>query len=212
MSDETIPSALFSAAVEELRRGNVVVYPTETFYGLGIDALNPGAMARLCEIKGREPGKPIGLIAADMAMVRAIAREIPIAAQTLAVRFWPGPLTIVLPARPGLPQEILNDEGGVGIRVSGDRTARELARALGSPLTATSANRAGEPPAVTIAQTHATFGDRVAIYLDGGKLGAQPPSTVIDFHDGEMRVLRAGAIDPVQLAASLHPQPADHDR
>lgn len=212
MNDGTTASDPVQSALRALRRGQAVVYPTETFYALGVDALNFDAMLHLCEIKGREPGKPIGLIAADLAMVRAIVREMPAAAQSLAERFWPGPLTIVLPARPGLPEELMNEEGGVGIRVSAHPLARELARALGSPLTATSANRAGEPAATTIAQARASFGDRVAVYLDGGTLGAQPPSTVIDFHDGEMRVLRAGAIGPSELAAALRPQPSSHDR
>jgi L-threonylcarbamoyladenylate synthase len=200
---EAFSLAELDAALGALRRGEIVVYPTETFYGLGVNALDAQALARLFALKEREPGKPVGLIASDVAMVREVIREFPAPAQRLANRFWPGPLTLVMPARAGLAPELLNESGGVGIRVSPHPAARELARRLGAPLTATSANPAGRDPAATVAQARNYFGAGVAHYLDGGRLGAQPPSTVVEFKEASFRVVRPGAIAAAALAAAL---------
>lgn len=191
------------AADAALAAGELVVYPTETLYALGADARNPEALARLVALKGREPGKPIALIAADLAMVTELVQSFPTPALRLARRFWPGPLTLVLPARAGLSEVLVNDEGGVGIRVPDHRIARQLSARLGAPLTATSANLAGGRPATTLAAARAALGEGVAVYLEGGELGRQAASTVMDFHDGRLRVLRAGAIDEARLLAAL---------
>ena len=129
-------------------------FPTETFYGVAVDAMNPRALSKLFEFKGRDPDKPVALIAADLEMVARVVSEIPPAAMRLARQFWPGPLTMVLPARARLSAALTNREGGVGIRISPHPIALELVRRLGSPLTATSANLAGEPPARTTATRH----------------------------------------------------------
>ncbi|HUY19033.1 MAG TPA: L-threonylcarbamoyladenylate synthase [Candidatus Binataceae bacterium] len=186
-------------AVGALSAGQVIVYPTETFYGLGVDFSVGGALERLFAIKAREPGKPVGLIAASVEMAFSVAREVPPAARRLAEKFWPGPLTLILPAAPGLPAELVGPEGDVGVRVSPHRIARALAAALGRPLTATSANLAGEPPARTIVEARAVFADRVAVYLDGGTMNAAAPSTIVACEGSRMRLLRAGAIDETQL-------------
>ena len=191
------------AAGAALAAGELVVYPTETLYALGADARNPEALARLVALKGREPGKPIALIAADLAMATELVQSFPTPALRLARRFWPGPLTLVLPARAGLSEVLLNDTGGVGIRVPDHWIARTLSARLGSPLTATSANLAGGVPATTLAAARAALGEGVAVYLEGGELGRQAASTVMDFHDGRLRVLRAGAIDEARLQAAL---------
>ncbi|MGH7934014.1 MAG: L-threonylcarbamoyladenylate synthase [Candidatus Binataceae bacterium] len=190
-------------AVEALRAGEPVVYPTETFYGVGADALSPAALERLFALKRREAGKPVALIAADIEMAFALAREIPDAARRLAEAFWPGPLTLVMPPRAGLPEPLAGPDGGVGVRVSSHPVARELAARLGRPITATSANLSGDPPATTLDETRAAFGDRIRIYLEGGRLGASAPSTVIAFDRGEWRVLRTGAISHAAIAAAL---------
>jgi L-threonylcarbamoyladenylate synthase len=191
------------AAIDALRRGELVVYPTETFYALGADAGSHTALVRLCAVKTREPGKPVALIAADTAMAFAIAREIPAAARRLAERFWPGPLTLVLPAKAGLADALVGADGGVGVRVSPHPVARELARRLGGPITATSANLSGQPPVTTVAQARTAFGSKVKVYLEGGTLGAALPSTVVTFERGAIKVLRAGAITESQLTAAL---------
>lgn len=191
------------AAVAALAAGELIVYPTETLYALGADARNPKALARLVALKGREPGKPIALIAADLAMVMELVQSFPTSALRLAQRFWPGPLTLVLPARAGLSEVLLNDAGGVGIRVPDHWSARTLCARLGSPLTATSANLAGGAPATTLKEARAALGAGVAVYLEGGELGRQAASTVVECQDGSLRVLRAGAIDEARLQAAL---------
>lgn len=190
-------------ALEALKAGQIIVYPTETFYALGADALDPGALARLFELKRRDPHKPVGLIAADRRMAFALAREVPEPARRLAAKFWPGPLTMVLPARAGLPPELLGPGGGVGVRVSSHPVARALSAALGRPLSATSANRAGQAPATTTAQARAAFTDKVKVYVEGGRLSAAAPSSVVAFEAGALRVLRAGAVSEGRLCAAL---------
>ena len=193
------PHAALARAVRALNAGQVIVYPTETFYGLGVDISVRGALDRLYAIKAREFDKPVALIAANLEMAFSVAREVPPAARRLAEKFWPGPLTLVLPAVPGLPAELVGPEGGVGIRVSSHRVARALAAALGRPVTATSANPAGAPPARTIREARAFFENRVAVYLDGGTMSADAPSTIVAFEGSRMRILRAGAISQARL-------------
>jgi L-threonylcarbamoyladenylate synthase len=187
------------AALKALKVGHAIVFPTETFYGVGVDAMNPHALERLFELKGRDRDKPVGLIAADLEMVARVVREFPSDARRLAREFWPGPLTMVLPARPEVSPALTNRDGGVGIRVSPHPIAMELARRLGSPLTATSANRAGQPPASTLAQAWQAFGDAIAAYVDGGTLTGSSPSTVISFESGRLSIVRAGAIGEERL-------------
>ena len=129
--------------IAALQAGELVVYPTETFYAIGADAFSSIALRRLFQLKGREPGKPVGLIAADSAMAFSVAREVPLDARRLADAFWPGPLTLVLPAR-GEIASALSGVDGVGVRVSPNPVARALSAGVGRPITATSANLSGE--------------------------------------------------------------------
>jgi len=198
-----LPAADIEAALAALRDREAIVFPTETFYGVAVNATDPGALERLFALKGREPDKPVALIAADLEMVAGIVTAIPEIALRLAHEFWPGPLTMVLPARPGLPPGLTNPEGGVGIRISPHPIARELAHRLGAPLTATSANLAGQPPARTLAEAWAAFGTQIKAYLDGGTLAGSQPSTVVAFEGRRIRVLRAGAIAEHQMRQAL---------
>jgi L-threonylcarbamoyladenylate synthase len=190
-------------ALAALAAGEAIVYPTETFYALGVDALSLKALERLFAIKGREPGKPVALIAADLTMAFAVAREVPAEARVLAEAFWPGPLTLVLPAREGIPAALIGADGGVGVRVSSHPIASALAVGLGGPLTATSANLAGEPPAVELDAARRALGDKVRVFVDGGRLAGDAPSTVVAVDRGGIRVLRPGAVSERQLAAAL---------
>jgi L-threonylcarbamoyladenylate synthase len=196
-------SSAVSDALAALAAGEAIVYPTETFYALGVDALSSQALERLFAIKGREPGKPVALIAADTAMAFALAREVPAAARVLAEAFWPGPLTLVLPARDGIPTALIGDDGGVGVRVSSHPLARALATAFRGPLTATSANLAGEPPAVEPAAAHRALGGKVKVLVEDGRLAGGAPSTVVAIDRSGIRVLRQGAVSERQLAAAL---------
>lgn len=190
-------------ALAALRASEAVVYPTETFYALGVDGLSPSALKRLFEIKGREPGKAVALIAADTAMAFSVAREVPDEARVLAEAFWPGPLTIVLPARDGIDEALLNADGGVGIRVSPHPVARALAAGLGRPLTATSANLSGEPPAVELSRVRDALGVNVKVYLDGGTLAGGAPSTVVVAGPAGIDIVRAGAVSECEISAAL---------
>jgi len=190
-------------ALAALAAGEAIVYPTETFYALGVDALSSNALERLFMIKGREPDKPVALIAADLAMAFVVAREVVPQAHVLAKAFWPGPLTLVLPARAGIPAALIGADGGVGVRVSAHPIARALAAGLRGPLTATSANRAGEPPAVEPDAARRALGGGVKVFVEDGRLAGGAPSTVVAVNRAGMRVLRAGAVSERQLAAAL---------
>jgi L-threonylcarbamoyladenylate synthase len=189
----------FSAAFAALRRGEVVVFPTETFYGLGADALDASAVERVTALKGRAPDSPIAVIVADRAMLAQIVADVSPLAEKLIERFWPGPLTLVLPAKKGLPAPLLNVEGKLGVRVSSHPVAARLARDLGRPLTATSANPSGREAARTIAEARQYFADKLTIFLDGGVLTAEHGSTVVEATGDRLKILREGAIRPAEL-------------
>lgn len=196
------PGAI-TEAIQALRAGELVVYPTETFYALGADPFSETALARLFDLKGREAGKAIALIAADTASAFLLAREIPPMARRLANLFWPGPLTLVVPARAGLPASLIGPDGGIGVRVSPNLIARALASGLGHPVTATSANLSGHPAAVTVGEVRAAFAEKVKVYLDGGTLAGGAPSTLVGFDRAGFRVIRAGAVSEGEIAAAL---------
>ena len=189
----------FAAALAALRRGEAVVFPTETFYGLGADALDADAVGRVAALKGRGADSPIAVIVADRAMLAQIVGDIPPAAEKLIARFWPGPLTLVLPAKKGVPAPLVSAEGKIGARVSSHPTAARLARELARPLTATSANPSGQEPARSIAEARAYFESRIGVYLDGGELTGKAASTVAEISGGEVKILRAGAIAAEEL-------------
>ena len=203
MSALAVDIAGLDYAVAALRAGELVVYPTETFYGIAADPFSYSALEKLFAIKGRDPQKPIALIAADASMAFEVARDVPTVARRLASAFWPGPLTIVLPARDGFPAQLVGPDGGVGVRVSPHPIARALSENLGLPITATSANRSGEAPAVTLKMARESLGDKVKVFLEGGTLHAAAPSTVITCDAHGCRILRAGAIAERQIIAAL---------
>jgi L-threonylcarbamoyladenylate synthase len=188
--------------IAALKAGELVVYPTETFYAIGADAFSPIALRRLFQVKRREPGRPVGLIAADTAMAFSVAREIPTDARRLADEFWPGPLTLVLPARDDLAEELAGADG-VGVRVSPNPVARALSAGIGRPITATSANLSGRAPASTLEDARAGLGEKVKVYLEGGKLTASAPSSVVTINASGWKMVRVGAISEDQLAAAL---------
>lgn len=196
-------SGEIESAITALRAGEVVVYPTETLYGLGSDAFSTAALDRIFAIKGRDAAKTIALIAHDLDAAFALAREVPETARRLAHVFWPGPLTLVMPACDGLPSALIGPGGGVGVRVSPHPVARALARALGRPITATSANLSGAPPARTLAQARAMLAGKVEVFVEGGTLAGGAPSTVVECGTGGWRVIRAGAVGVADIEAVL---------
>lgn len=182
-------------ALAALLRGEVVCLPTESSYGLAVDARAAEALERLARLKGGRPAdSPFPLVVADVEAARELAAVWPDAAERLAVRHWPGPLTLVVPARADLAPELIGPGGGVGVRVSSHAVARALAASLGGAITATSANRSGQPPASTVEQARAVFGDEVACYVDGGVCAGTPSTVVAVDERGSLRLLRPGPI------------------
>lgn len=181
-------------AAEIISKGGVIAFRTDTFYGLGADPLNPEAVAKLRQVKGREENKPILLLLADASVANRFIAERSAAFEDVARRFWPGPLTIVGPAVTNLPGEITAGTGTVGVRVPADESVRELVRQCGGALTATSANPSGSDPARSVVEVLEYFGDRIDLIVDSGEVTATEPSTVLDVTTSPPRVLRQGVI------------------
>lgn len=177
------------AAVDALQQGEVVVYPTETVYGLAVDPFNPGAVEKLFRAKGRDADKPVLLIVGNAGQLDPIVASVDGHAQACMDQFWPGPLTLLLPKTAVLPSCITAGGEKVGVRCPGLDVARELCLAFGGAITSTSANLSGEPPAMTLDGLELPD---VALAIDGGTLPDAIPSTL---YDPESRsVLRAGEI------------------
>jgi L-threonylcarbamoyladenylate synthase len=189
---EPVSQAELDAAVAALRRGEVVAYPTETFYGLGVDAFDELALARLRQVKGRGE-KAISVLVEGAEMLARLCEDVPPRAAALMRRHWPGALTIALPARPGLPAALVSD-GCVAVRQSSHPIARALCARLGSPLTTTSANPAGAPPATSAAAVCESLG-RACHVLDGGPTTGGEPSTLVRVRGEKVEILRRGAIE-----------------
>jgi len=182
-------------------QGGVVIYPTETVYGLGCDPADPAAARRICLIKGRGD-KPLPLACADAEAARRVVQFSP-AAERVAARFWPGPLMIVLPARVRYSPWVTRGASTLGVRVPDNAVARRLAELSGGVIVSTSANRSGEPPSATAKEAADRIGGEVDLILDGGPSPLTRPSTVLDLSGEGVRVLRIGPITAEQLRDAL---------
>jgi L-threonylcarbamoyladenylate synthase len=191
-------------ALDVMRSGGVVAYPTDTLYGLAVDPRDGDAVARLYAAKGRGQQSAIPLIAASLDQAQGAAILDGLALQ-LARAVWPGPLTIVAPARRGLAAAVLGGGTTVAVRVPAHAVARALAAAFGFCITATSANRSGESPAVTGADVAAAFatGSDVDVLLDAGVLAGGPPSTIVEIGKDGPRLIRAGVVSWDRVLESL---------
>jgi len=194
---------LLARAAELLRKGLLVAYPTETFYGLGALPRDTAAVDRIFIAKGRPEKLALPLIVGDEESVTICAREFPEGARRLAAAFWPGPLTLVLPAAEDLPPRLLGGGFSVGVRVSPHPVAIGLARAVGGPIIATSANLSGQPAPSTAAEVDQVLGDHVALILDGGPTLGSAASTVLDLTSEPPRVIRSGAVPLAELERVL---------
>jgi L-threonylcarbamoyladenylate synthase len=181
-------------AADVLRRGGLVAFPTETFYGLGAAALDAAAVRRVFEVKGRPSSMPLLVLVDSAARLRHVAIDVPARARTLMDRHWPGALTLVFRAAPQLPAELTAGTGTVGVRVPNHRVARALVSQLGLPVTAPSANPTGGDPPTTADGVLAYFRDVLDLVLDGGPTPGGAPSTVVDVTVDPPRVLRQGAV------------------
>ena len=190
-----------NAAVEVLRRGGVVAYPTDTFYGLAVDPRNAKAVALLFALKGRDAGKASPLIAGSVEQAHQAVTFNPMA-NTLVARFWPGPLSLVLPASPCLCRAAIGGGATAAIRLPAHDVAAALADAFGFCITATSANVSGRPPAQTPDAIDPEVLARVDLVIDGVTPGGQP-STIVDVTNDAPRLVRAGAIAWERVLESL---------
>jgi L-threonylcarbamoyladenylate synthase len=186
-----------------IARGGVLIFPTETFYGIGGDPWLPETVARIYRIKGRAAGKPLPLIAADLEAARRAVALWPGVAERLARSFWPGPLSMVLPASDALPAAVSAGTRKVAVRVSSHAAARRLAAAAGGLITATSANFSGHPPCTHAGEMPAELLAMVDGLLDAGKTAGGKPSTLIEVSGDSPRLLRPGTIPWEQLARFL---------
>lgn len=184
-----------------VRRGGVVAMPTESFYALGAAPLDDVAIRRVRAIKGRADGNPILVVIADRVQLDPLVAEVTPAGAVLIARFWPGPLTIVFPASPLLPDALTAGTGTVGVRQTADPVLVRLLRRTG-PLTGTSANRSGQPPARSAEEVRASLGLELDLIVDAGPTAGGPPSTIVDAV-GPIRLLREGPVSRQQITAAL---------
>ena len=192
-----------AAALAGLRRDEVIVFPTETLYGLGADALSDTAVEKVFQLKGRDPNNPIPVLIDGRNMLGTLVADIPRLAEVLIARFWPGPLTIVLAARKDIPRPLLNSNGGIGVRLSSQPIATQIVKALGHPLTATSANPSGKAPARTLDEAKQYFSGQIDVFVDGGELTSRTGSTVVEISADKVKIIRAGEISEAQLESAL---------
>jgi len=188
----------FGKILSFLRAGGVIGFPTDTAYGLGADPFHESAVRRIFEIKGRPKSKPILLLVNSVAMAQGVA-ELSKMALTLAEKFWPGPLTMILRARENVPSIVTAGTGTVGVRWAAAPFAGRLIQAFGGPITATSANLSGSPSTVTAAEVQEQLEGRLELLIDGGKLPARGGSTLVDLTTSPIRVLRGGPITEAEL-------------
>lgn len=193
------------AAAALIRAGGLVAFPTETVYGLGANALDAAAVARLYEAKGRPPESPVIVHVDSTAMARELARDWPAEAETLAARWWPGPLTLVLPKQPRLPDIVTAGLASVGLRAPAHPLALSLIREAGVPIAAPSANRFGELSPTTAEHVRRALGDAVDCILDGGPAEVGIESTVLSLAERPPRLLRPGMVSREQIEAMIGP-------
>jgi tRNA threonylcarbamoyl adenosine modification protein (Sua5/YciO/YrdC/YwlC family) len=190
------------AAAEAIRRGELVVLPTDTVYGVGADAFAPEAVAAVLGAKGRGREMPPPVLVPSPRTVDGLATDVPAYARDLIEAFWPGPLTLVLLAQSSLMWDLGETNGTVALRMPKNGIALELLAEVG-PMAVTSANISGQPPARTILDASAQLGSAVSVYLDGGPCDGSLPSTILDCTGVAPVILRAGALSAGQIQEVL---------
>lgn len=203
------PAAIFPAskisnlilAMELLKQGKLVAFPTDTVYGLGADLHNPESIKQLYDVKGRDAAKAIAVLVGSPLFLEDIVLELSPIAQRLAEKFWPGPLTLVVPAHPSLPSN-LSPLPTVGVRMPDHQDTVTLLNLTG-PLAVTSANLSGAPSCVTAQEVFEQIGENIPLILDGGKTPGGLSSTVVDCTRDEIKILRVGPISQAELEAAL---------
>ena len=193
--------AVSAHARKVLLQGGVIAFPTDTFYGLGVDPFNRDAVDRIFEIKGREKNKPLFLLISSKEQLKTLVRDITPAHYTLMRDFWPGPLTLLFQPRPVIPESV--SAGQIGIRQPGNSMTRDLITAFGQPITAPSANLAGEAPPTSAKQVEQALGKHLDLIIDGGTCPGGEPSTLVDATETHVRLIRPGAIPFSDIEVAL---------
>jgi tRNA threonylcarbamoyl adenosine modification protein (Sua5/YciO/YrdC/YwlC family) len=193
MSLTTERDAALETAAKELGEGGLVVFPTDTVYGVGGEAFNQFATSRIFEVKRRPRKMPLPVLVSRPRQAWALCAAVPNAAAELAAAFWPGGLTLILPAADGLSLDLGETKGRIAVRMPANDDLIELIATVG-PLAATSANVSGAPTPSTVADIRAELGDAVGVYLDGGPASADVPSTIVDVTRWRPKVVREGSI------------------
>lgn len=196
--------ALISEAVAVLRSGGLVIYPTRCLYGLGADATNPQAVAKVFEAKGRPEHQPVSVICNTAAMIEEMVREVPPLAQSIMEHFWPGLVTIVMPANEALPALLTAGSGKIGIRRPAHAVAAALAAKLDRPITTTSANRSGRAGCHRVEDLPPEVLAHVDLVLDAGELEGGVGSTVVDASGEAPLILREGLVATEEIMAIAH--------
>lgn len=212
-----VDAASIARAADVVRQGGAVGFPTETVYGLGVNAFDERAVAKMFELKGRPRFNPVIVHASDLEQVRQIVADFPDQARALADAFWPGPLTLVLPKRPSVPDLVTAGLATVGVRVPAHSAARELIEQAGTAVAAPSANRSGRVSPTTAQHVLAEFGDDLPIILDAGPCVGGVESTVVSLAGSRPVVMRLGGVTVEELGRVVGPAdvsaevPADPD-
>jgi L-threonylcarbamoyladenylate synthase len=173
--------------------GGVIAFRTDTFYGLGADPLNPEAIRKVKELKGREDDKPILLLISDLNQVDKFVAQSNFF-KFVAARHWPAPLTLIGVSLPHVPMELTAGTNSLGIRLPDDEDVRDFVRVCGGALTATSANISGQPPARTAQEVENYFPEGIDLIIDGGEVTGSEPSTIVNLTKGEVKLVREGAV------------------
>jgi tRNA threonylcarbamoyl adenosine modification protein (Sua5/YciO/YrdC/YwlC family) len=204
ISSDTPESSLVHYAAEQIKSGQVLGMPTDTFYGLAADPFNLRAVERVYEIKSRSRHKPLSLLIESEEQAEMLARDpLPDEFYELARKFWPGPLTIIVQAASRLPLKVTANTGHIAIRVPSANIPLSVIRAAGVPITATSANLSGASECTTAAAVRDQLQERISIIVDGGPSPRDVSSTIVDLSEGGWRLLREGAVPRQDIAATL---------
>lgn len=181
-------------AARVIREGGVVLHPSDTVYGLGCNPFDSAALQRLLQIKGRRQDRGVLVLIPDRDWVERLAHERPPLTAQITERFWPGPLTILLPAQPELSPQLTGSAGKIGIREPASRFLKDWMRRIPGPVVSTSANKSGHPAPETMKELEKAFGPLVDLTIDAGPLPPAPPSTVLDLTCRPPRILRRGRL------------------
>lgn len=207
-ADATQRAAGIAAAIDAVRRGRLVVLPTDTVYGIGADAFNNAGVTALLAAKDRGRDMPVGVLVGSWNSIDGLALIVPDTARELIRAFWPGAISLIVTQAPSLQWDLGDARGTVMVRMPLHPVALEVLKAVG-PMAVSSANVSGTPPAVDAAEARRQLGDSVDVYLDAGPAERQAASTIVDLTGSAPRIVRTGPVSAEQIAAVLGCDPAD---